>query len=425
MHRSRLTSFIKLVEDRSSASWSLWIAAIAIILRVVVVLSKDPAVFAMGDTQDYLSAARALMDGQAYPESDGLPYWRPPGYPVILSVLWAVFGDSERVVLVAQSLCDGITSLVVFHLFRSRFDTAVGLLAQTWFAVYPPFIAYATTLQTETWFQLCVVSGFALVLSTRNPRAGRVFAAGLLLGVAALIRPIGLLVLPVLIAGVLTTKDRVRVPTLLRVVMLTSAGVFMPILPWSTSNVARTGGFSLITPASWFSIWLTTTEGAHRAMWDPHSAGPVLTRLYGEEIPALSENVRALTPRERQAFWRSKAMASFRENPGTALRYRARALIHTWKFWLTPGFYSTRAVFASILVFGPVVLLGFVGIARLAATRADPTLLIVCAGLFAVATIANLIGPPVLRYRIPIADPFLIGLASSWILSTVRSLART
>ena len=291
---------------------------------------------------------------------------------MILSVLWAVFGDSERVVLVAQSLCDGITSLVVFHLFRSRFDTAVGLLAQTWFAVYPPFIAYATTLQTETWFQLCVVSGFALVLSTRNPRAGRVFAAGLLLGVAALIRPIGLLVLLVLIAGVLTTKDRVRVPTLLRVVMLTSAGVFMPILPWSTSNVARTGGFSLITPASWFSIWLTTTEGAHRAMWDPHSAGPVLTRLYGEEIPALSENVRALTPRERQAFWRSKAMASFRENPGTALRYRARALIHTWKFWLTPGFYSTRAVFASILVFGPVVLLGFVGIARLAATRAGP-----------------------------------------------------
>lgn len=396
-----------------------FIGAFALAIRVGVVLAAGESGHSMGDTRDYLDAAQAIRDGQPYPESSGLPFWRPPGYPAVIALVWTVFPGSLLALLLVQCAVDVFGLFLLGSLVQRSFGDTASSISRWWYALYPPFIMHAATIQTETWFQVGLLAlALALLPEGRTrPRRGRLVAGGIILAVATLVRPAGLLILPLLLVWLVAfwSRDRAARSVLADVAVL-SAAFFLTLLPWAARNHAVHGEWILVTEAGWFNVWYTTTPAAGKAMSDPARAKPALDSLLTVRIPSMREGWAPVPLSERRAFWREQALANIAEDPGAFVRYRLYGLYHTWRPWATPGFYSTRSVIASIAVFLPWLVLGWLGVVEAWRMRpgSRPFVGVVLA-FAAVAMASNLIGTPVIRYRIPLIDPYFLGMASSWL----------
>ena len=395
----------------------------AVLIRLVALLLGDEAGRMMGDSQDYVDAALALVRGAAYPESASLPYWRPPGYPFAIAAIWAVLPQSELIVLVIQSVLDGLGSLLLAGILIRLYGNRAAVLGQLWYALYPPFIQYAITLQTETWFQVAILALTALLLVGRDRSEAHWpwVSAGVMLGIATLFRPVGLLVLPgtLIVATAARRTQGWRVMSTTAVIL--TASFMVTLLPWMARNHSRYGEWVLVNDAGWFSVWLSTTPAAQKAVWAPHTAQPDLQRLYTEEIPRLRDQWLDEPFAARSEFWKAKALEALQAAPGDAVRYRIAGIWHTWRPWLTPGFYSSRSVVASFFVFAPTILLGWAGLFGLWRSRPASRLFLVLVACYALAaTASNLIGPPVIRYRVPLVDALFIGMASAWLVGRLE-----
>jgi hypothetical protein len=280
-------------------------------------------------------------------------------------------------------------------------------------------VLQAITIQTETWFQVALLGLTWILLPPREESPGRVrmAAAGVTLGLATLIRPAALLLLPLYLIW-LVLRDRTGLRSVaLRGAILTVT-FFATLLPWAARNHARYGRWVLVTDAAWFTLWYTTTPAAARAVWAPREAQPALDTLLYVQVPAMREGWPPNPLAARTAFWKGKALAAIARDPVGFVRYRLYGLWATWRPWLTPGFYGDRAVAASTLLFVPWLVLGWVGAVWAWRRRptARPFLGLVLAYAL-VATASNLLSTPVLRYRIPLIDPYFIGLASAWLVA--------
>jgi glycosyltransferase involved in cell wall biosynthesis len=99
----------------------------------------------------YDNYAQNLVDGKGYTQNGVTPssFW-PPGYPVFLAGIYAVFGHSPAAALVIQAALDLAGILLAFSLARRYFGPRPALIAAGLCAVYPYFIYRAGHLLTET-----------------------------------------------------------------------------------------------------------------------------------------------------------------------------------------------------------------------------------------------------------------------------------
>lgn len=150
------------------------------------------------DSQQYLLLAHNLRRNCFFSWDGVSPVtFRTPGYPLLL----AVIGDSPVTLIFVQSLIGALTVLVVFAVGKSVFDERAGLIAAALMAADLPAIAHTGIVMSETFFVLLVVlalwafvrSGIQFDTKVYQPRGDRwLSASGLLLGLAALVRPVAL-----------------------------------------------------------------------------------------------------------------------------------------------------------------------------------------------------------------------------------------
>lgn len=201
------------------------------------------------DEADYHAIALNLTEGDGFASFDGKPTARrPPGYPLFLSALYSVTGESPRAARVAQVILGVAVVLLTGLLARRYFGSAVALCAAALAAVNPFLVFMSGYLLTENLYLVFLLS--ALVLA-RGPRAlcasrRRALGTGALLGLATLVRPTGLpmfewmLVAVVLFAGV---AWRVRVVH----AAIVAAAFALVVFPWYARNASVVGGWVLTT----------------------------------------------------------------------------------------------------------------------------------------------------------------------------------
>ncbi len=141
--------------------------------------------------------ARGLLTGNWKPinrdEALDIPnvtYFRPPGYPYFLAVVYALFGSSYLTVRIVQ-MCIGILSgILAYCLGRRWFGSVVGVLLALFMSLYWVFIFYEGELHAPS---LLVFLGLAVLWAlARGVEAcgfWRAILAGVLLGAFAVIRP--------------------------------------------------------------------------------------------------------------------------------------------------------------------------------------------------------------------------------------------
>lgn len=174
--------------------------ALALALRglafVFVVPQLDPAV----NLDDYRGLARSLNTGQGFvvslPDGRTLPSAeRTPVYPVFLAAWMRVGGDRLSLFLAAQCLLGALTCALTVGLANRWLPWPAAAMAGLLVAIDPNSVLRCLDLRTETLFTFLLVGG-TLMLAWRGATTWGALAAGVCWSLAALARPIALL-LPV------------------------------------------------------------------------------------------------------------------------------------------------------------------------------------------------------------------------------------
>lgn len=225
-----------------------------VLLRVAV-LCVDVA--PMSDGAWYFNRAASLARGDGYSES-GHPtaYW-PPGYPLVLAVLFKLFGTSVVVAKGFNLVCAVATAWLTLDLARRIFRSeAAGRLALLLLAIYPNSIGFTALLFTETFFTMLLLAGCWTMLVWNGPV--RAIAAGTIFGLATLVKAQSLVLIPMLFALVLLER-RVSLSRFVSTSLAAAATLVVccaVVFPWSYRNhallgewvaISTNGGFTFLT----------------------------------------------------------------------------------------------------------------------------------------------------------------------------------
>jgi 4-amino-4-deoxy-L-arabinose transferase-like glycosyltransferase len=228
----------------SATRWTIaTILVVAFVVRVGAAFwwqSRVPAgkQFGFPDSESYWQLGQKIAVGQPYefgPERYKL--FRTPGYPLLLSGLFAVGGadTSPMTARVLSALLGTLTVWLAALVALRLYDERVAVLTSLAVAIYPEAIAPSVFVLSEAPFiplmmvQLyCWIAGWQS--ESRQARLAWALAAGIAAGLATLMRPSWLLFTPfAFVIGLVVTRLQRRH---LEMGLLMHAGLCLAMLPW-------------------------------------------------------------------------------------------------------------------------------------------------------------------------------------------------
>ena len=401
----------------------LAILGFVLCIGMIYVTGRDNADFA--DSIDYVTAARMLMESGSYPDTGGLNFFRAPLYPMFLTVVWSVTGESPFAVKLVQSVLHVLTVLMIFRTAKLLSgSTLVATIAGFLFAVNPFFVYQAVSIQTEVLHTFLMT--FALMLLVQMIVSEDGFdlktagAVGIAFGLGALCKnsPLGICIVlaVVMVAMFYRRKNSIAAAAIM------VAAMFVTILPWSFYNLKTRGEFILINDSGGFIPWIGN-HPANLRVYEGEFASTEETQQYQEYIgktlaaEQIAEWERttgysSLSFKEREALWRSKAIENARAAPAATARLIGWKLVNFWRPWLSADIYGKKGALISSAMLIPLFVLGFAGmwISRKRPGTREVVILFTVLMLFVTALHTVLVAT--MRLRMPNVDPLLTVFAS-------------
>src|ERR1700730_17803140 len=234
----------------------------ALIVRLVSIYEYGTSLIKFGDAPDYFSAATSLCSSASYPDRGSMPFFRAPGLPFFIAAVTLCHTEMVWPVKAALAVLDTMSVALVFLLAHELFrDQLLSVLSATGAAIYPFFVAQVCDVQTEGLFMFFFLASIWLTLrAVRSPVPipFLFLAAGVCAGAATLVRPIGLVLLPLLPAtlvylGAAQTKYRIQLLASFAI------GAAICLGPWVIRNGFRYHEFILVNDAGGYNFWRGTS----------------------------------------------------------------------------------------------------------------------------------------------------------------------
>jgi hypothetical protein len=253
---------------------ALGVAAVALVARLGVVLwawGRFPAV-EDGHYYDVLARRLAAGDGYTWLWPDGAVTYAahyPVGYPALLAIAYRLVGASEVAAMSVNAIVGALGAYAAYRLVdapgvaRWR-PLAAGLAV----ALHPALVPYTAALMTEGVTAALLVGAAALASHARTAERALpwLFAAGVAMGVATLVRPQSLLLAPVLgaLAAPATTGwGRVR---LQRAALVTGMALAC-VAPWTARNCVHMHRCALVSVNGGWNLLIGAQT--HGGSWEP------------------------------------------------------------------------------------------------------------------------------------------------------------
>ena len=330
-------------------SRGLGLAALALGLAVVV---RAAYLYAQADApsfshpevdaayHDYWARAMVSGDwtpppGRPDPEIRQRAYFRPPGYPFFLAAVYRVLGADYLHPRLVQAALGLLNVWLAFVAARRWFGPLAGGLAAVFMALYAGFVYFEAEL-LEPVLLVTLSLGILLALGPgreSRPRV-RAVAAGVLLGLYALVRPNGLLFAPAAIGWMAWRALRAGTPRAWRAPALAFlAGLGAAVAPAAVRNLRAAGDAVLISSNAGINLYI----GNH-----PQAEGVVLFTLPGLGVfgtsfdyPAIARAVEKraghpLKDSEVSRYFTGEAFRFIRGDPARFLRGLARKALLFW-----------------------------------------------------------------------------------------------
>ena len=251
------------------AAWVVVILAVALTARSlwVAYAPADPSDGRhLNDTQFYYGSAVQLAEGKGYVNpwtGIGTAQW-PPGYTFLLAGLFRLFGSHVEVAWGANIVLGALTCVALYAVGCLIAGQRVGALAGLLLAVLPGHVFFSSVLLSEIPFTLLTVVVMALILLVPRAKGDwmvlRLAVVGALIGVAALLRGQGLVLLPTAaLFWWLSTADLLRALKWTVVIVIACVAV---IAPWTIRNYAVMGSFVFISTNEGGNLYMGNHEGA-------------------------------------------------------------------------------------------------------------------------------------------------------------------
>lgn len=248
----------------------------ALLARLAVIAWALSAKFPpIGDGHYYSVFAERLAHGQGYTWlwDDGTVTYAahyPVGYPAIISVFYMIFGVKAAVPMVVNAVL-GTLGVVAAHRLALMMTTPRrALIVALAVALHPAIVSYTPAFMTEgaTLSLLLIAAALALGEDTLWPRA---IAAGLVMGLATLVRPQCLLLTPLLALCMIVNKPK-KWPGLARAGSIVALSI-ITCLPWTARNCDKMKRCSLVSVnGGWnLAIGTQTKSGAWEELVVPES----------------------------------------------------------------------------------------------------------------------------------------------------------
>jgi tetratricopeptide (TPR) repeat protein len=364
------------------------------------------------DALEFETDALHLLEGRPNPQV----YWHAPGLPYFIAGIYAATGWVPLHVALAQALLGAWTCVAVYLLGRRWLGGRWALLPVLTCALYGPLIYFEGQLLRPSLFTALLAWWFWIAIEAGARRSWRLHAAaGVLLGVCALVRETALILVPVACWWALRSGSghgRAWPRALAAAV-----GTLLVVAPVTVRNAAVGHEFVLISSSGGINFYIgNQPHAADLQSVEPGTAG-------WSEITALPRRMGgALTPGERSRFFYRQGWAYWIRDPLGAARNmleKVLALASAQEIPRNQSLYEGRRhsrLLAALVwrwggfafpfgLLGPLALVGLVfGLRR----NRELAFLAVVVGVYALGIVAFF---PVARYRVPLV-PLLACLAA-------------
>lgn len=305
---------------RSDLASSLAIAAVALVARLAVVAWAASRFPPIDDGVIYLRIAERMATGLGYtcawPDGWVTPCaFYPVGYPAMAAAVFALVGTRIGGVMVLNALIGALGAFAAHRLalrvcrsptercatpnssphVRDRRALAAGLLV----ALHPALVACAPVVMTDAIVAALVTCAAAVAAWARDRTgAGRGFVVGLVIGVAALVRPQSLVLAPVfgLLASLGPRATARRVAT---TIASASLAALLVCAPWTARNCMRMSSCVLVSTNGGWNLIVGTVPGSSPFVF-PEACHGVYDEV--EKDACMGREARRII-RERPAAW--------------------------------------------------------------------------------------------------------------------------
>jgi 4-amino-4-deoxy-L-arabinose transferase-like glycosyltransferase len=362
------------------------------------------------DEQEYLMLAQNLRAGEGlvYDEDGREHFGRAPGYPVFMALVLSVW-DDPRAVRAAQAILGALTVLIIGGLAAQAWGRRAGLLATWLAAIYPPLVWIPAYLLSETLYSFLILFAALLLWKALEPETcdrgidekKGFLVAGLLVGIAALARPVALPFLGLaLLLLIFRREPRAAIGLLV--------GAVLVIAPWTAWKSHDAGQFVLIASEGGITFW---TGNNPLAIGEGDLAANPAMKERNQEI---REQNPGLGPDQLEDIYNREAIEFITGHPLRWSWLTVKKLFYTW-VPIGPSYllHSLRFLYGtwlSYLAVLPFALLGWWTLARRRHPQPWPMWLLIGSVLA-----INLVFFPQERFRVPVLDPMLLVGAAAWL----------
>lgn len=261
------------------------LVAVNLVVRLVWLWYMHPP--QVDDFEWYFTHATQMYEGQGYVwYGHATAYW-PIGYPYFLSLLFHLTGPSVIMGLLANVVLSTAIVLLVYGITERIFrNTSVSFLAALGYTCLPSQIEWNSVLGSEELFTFLLLFSLWLYLGrSRRPKelsegshrpVWRAALSGVMMGIAADVRPIVLLFPIALLAyerwAVPVKRSSARVlwrqPILVTIVF--TALMMVGVAPVTIRNFIAMHHLIIVSTNGGVNLWQGThTNGAYFWSWDP------------------------------------------------------------------------------------------------------------------------------------------------------------
>jgi len=327
---------------------ALLFAAALVVRAAFLALYRHSPFFAAPilDSAFHDRLARALAAGDP---AAGAPYFRPPLFPWLLGLGYAVLGAGPWTGRILNAVLGSLTAVAAgAAAARLGFSRRGWRLAGLAAALYAPGLFLEGELVAAPLAAALTAWGLVLALppgpgsgasppaaDSGDPGAGSWIAAGILWSLAALARaPLALLPAGASLLGLGARRGRLRraaVPVIAAAVIWTGPALIM---------AAHGAGFRFPSTQGGINFYVGNHPGADGRGVSAPALGPVGGwRDFAEASvrAAAAARGRPLTPAQASSYWTARGLDFWREHPAAALRLTAAKLLYLFHGFETPN----------------------------------------------------------------------------------------
>lgn len=296
------------------------VGAVALAARLAVVAWAASRIPPTADGTYYHVLAKRIAEGQGYTWlwPDGAVTYAahyPVGYPALIALPYALFGAHAAAAMVVNALLGGASAIALHDLLLSATGRRLALAGGLAMALHPALVPYTAAIMTEGVTASLLVVAAALAQRSRTSESrGWIVAAGVVMGVATLVRPQSLVLAPVL--GLLAVPPSSTIARRLSFAAGVTALALVVCAPWTARNCAKMERCALVSVnGGWnLAIGTQTTDGG----WAPIDVPDACKTVFQEAA--------------KDTCFAREAVALIRAHPGAWLARAPKKLRATFDY---------------------------------------------------------------------------------------------